>query len=250
MVNFGAVGWDVPVDARTWARWVDARIEGYALERKRELGIAGSTVDVVGIKAEQRVADELGVTTRTLYRFRRQLDGNNAKAVFYSLSRVTEMLDHAGVGVWEVFPPDTLRRTPSGRKKPSNAGVPITVPEEIVCEAHRLHINEGQSIRMLARKFFDECDSTSVLALANTLHTTWRERGWETLTRAQAMALSNRRRHEHLPFCEHVYAAGARKGQRCTRRTSMGRCWHHRPENLIPNIARLRALDTPEQEAA
>ncbi len=145
-----------------------------------------------------------------------------------------EVLSDHEAGYTDVYGEPDEPRTPTGRRRPSHAGVPITIPEAVLIEAHRLHLDEHMSIRKLADHFFDDCYSASRKALANSLHNAFRQRGWETLSRTEQMARKNRNAVAHLPRCEH---------NGCARRTSKRWCWHHRPENIAAGIARLRNGD-------
>lgn len=221
-----------PVDPMPFVEWFDA------LPPIEQVGRG----DLFMVGNCERVGHAWGVNADTAgSRIRRWRTGETAEAerelvelAIDALSPDTTYSDVYG---------DDVRRCPSGRKKPSHAGVPYTIPEDVLIEAHRLHIDEGVSYRKLAVLFFDRCYSSSYRSLANSLHNAFKQREWETLSRAEAMARLNRAKHAHLPQCAHVFKAGAKKGEQCPRRTSTEFCWHHRPEQLSKNLAQLRAFE-------
>jgi hypothetical protein len=145
---------------------------------------------------------------------------------------------------------EDVARLPSGRRRPSHAGIPMTVSEDVLIRAHRLHIDEGYSLRKLGRVLHHETTAKNPEALARILHNAFLKRGWETTGRSEAIAAFNRAKVDHLPFCTHIHAIGELAGQRCVRRTSHGTCWHHDPERLAERLAELEARLRPGEQAA
>lgn len=99
--RFGRAGYDEPLDAQTFAAWLNKRIETYELEAEREAKLAGAGEAQSG--AAERLADELGTTSRTLYRYRRCLNGDSEPTDVFPRTLIERMLEHAEVPLWEVY---------------------------------------------------------------------------------------------------------------------------------------------------
>lgn len=143
----------------------------------------------------------------------------------------------------DVYGDEPERLTANGKRWPSHTGIPFTIPEDVLLEAHRLHLDENVSLRRLAQLFWPRTASASPRSLANQLHNAFRQRGWETLSRREQVARHNRAMRAHLPRCRHTFARGSKAGRQCPRRTtrSSGYCWRHEPDTMAARLERLHA---------
>jgi hypothetical protein len=205
------------LDADPFAEWLHSHVRRFGREEVRaRLQCGGEAIaDLLALVPGDTIA--LKTVDRCLIR----MDTGDSLATLY---------------------PELDGRLPSGRRKPSHAGFPITVSEDVLLEAHRLHIDEGYSLRKLGRALHHRTTSKSPEALSRTLHNAFQQRGWETIGRGEAIARFNRAKVDHLPFCTHVHRIGLKTGQRCSKRTSSGTCWHHDPQRLVELEQRLRPV--------
>jgi len=80
---------------------------------------------------------------RRLYRWRHETDRVEREQVEQAIEALDAEMTFAGLYGEEVS------RSPTGRRRRQHAGVPITVPEDVLIEAHHLHLDEGMSFRRL-----------------------------------------------------------------------------------------------------
>ncbi len=213
MMSHGA---NAALDAAPFGEWLHSHVRRFGREEVRaRLQCGGEAlIDLLALVPGDEIA--LGTVDRCLVRM------------------------DTGDSIATLYPDQDTARLSSGRRKPSHAGIPITVPEGVLLEAHRLHINEGYSLRKLGRALHHRTAAKSPESLSRTLHNAFQQRGWETRGRAEAITDFNRAKVDHLPHCTHVHRIGAKNGQRCSKRTSNGTCWHHDPERLAHLEQRLR----------
>jgi len=212
-----------PVDPGPFTTWLDGLPESHPGAMKRLLANAW------GLRDDSAL--------RRLHRWRHETSRVEREQVEQAIEALDpEMTFSCLYG-------EAVPRTPTGRRRRQHAGVPITVPEDVLIEAHRLHLDEGLSFRRLGVMLLERTYASSPKALANTLHNAFKQRGWETRSRTEAISQFNQAKRAHLPFCRHIHQAGPRKGQRCQKRTSRGWCWHHHPDNLRSRLSGLHALD-------
>jgi hypothetical protein len=221
-----------PIDVAPFLAWCAER----ETRIRRELGSEHGVNDGKQTNHRERLVTELGWTIeagcRRLHRWTHP-DQSTKHSGLVERAVIEDALHNAGVQFTDVYPDlDTVTRLPSGRRRPSNAGIPITVPEDVLIEAHRLHLDEGYSLRQLGRTLHHRTFAKTPEALTRSLENTFRQRGWETIGHREAMIRFNRAKVAHLPLCTHIHQAGPHKGQRCARHTSSGTCWHHNPERL------------------
>lgn len=223
------------------------------------------------------LACELGVTPRTLLRYRRGLasDGKTP-AIVYDRTTIDLLLAEAGAGLWEVYPEQAEAAT-----EPTAPALHITafcprcevacvpmddgtcgwcgaqtgggdvvgpvrpgrlraIDEEVLLEAKRLYA-DGRSMGAVATALLHRTTYKTAASAAASLNCLFRARGWPLRERADALRVSNRARFADVPQCSHVHPDGRRCETRTRRPT--GTCGRHDPDRLAASIALLRQRD-------
>lgn len=142
---------------------------------------------------------------------------------------------HGAVRCWSCF---VAKGGQTGAARPDSRR-PEKMSEEQLQLARDLY-DGGLSVRKVAAILHPNTGYSSEASCAQAIFDLFKTRGWKLRDRAAAVAQENRERVADLPFCDFVKADGSR----CQRRTSKGRCWHHREENLAPRLAELHARDS------
>lgn len=133
--------------------------------------------------------------------------------------------------------------TRTAHKPGKPAGVWGKLEDRHLRALHRFHLEQGVSIRELGRRVWRQAGFAGAHSAGVAISYGFKRLGLATRSRSEATAASNRERAEKrgLPYCSFVKSDGSR----CERRTSKGRCWHHREENLKPRLEILHARDAP-----
>lgn len=124
----------------------------------------------------------------------------------------------------------------TGRRNRKGDDTLRKITEEVLADAYALY-EEGLSLRRTAAAIFARTQYANERSCANALKDAFDARGWPLRDRVAAITAHNKKRHADLPFCGYEKADGTT----CIRRTSKGRCWHHREENMKPRLEMLRA---------
>lgn len=126
----------------------------------------------------------------------------------------------------------------TGRRNAKGDHTLQKISEEVLAEAYEMY-KDGLSLRKVAAAVFDRTTYASPRSAAVGIGEAFARRGWPRRGREEAVVAMNKNRAKErgLPFCTFVKADGSR----CDRRTSKGRCWHHREENLKPRLKMLHA---------
>lgn len=177
--------------------------------------------------------------TRRLYRF---LSGEQ---IWVERLNMLEWLHEADAPWWDMYDEPDFEPVGSGRNSVfrSDFGRSYNMTEDQIREAHAMHV-DGLSLREIGREMWERTYYASPRTLATQLTQLFRARGLWIRSRVEATVLSNEKRGWR-PYCTHVRQAGRRKGQRCDRRC-IGNdlfCWHHDPERVAEQIAKLRSRD-------
>ena len=122
------------------------------------------------------------------------------------------------------------------RSKPQKMSLEVLAAAEAMYE-------EGLSFRAIASELVHRTEYASVNSMAGGLHKQAHRHGWKVRKQGEATAIANAHRHDDLPVCGFIKASG----RICRRKTSKGRCWHHRDENL--KIGLLLAVKDPDRAA-
>lgn len=110
-------------------------------------------------------------------------------------------------------------------------------------QARKMHVEQGMSMRAIARELYPKTTYASEKSLLNALLEQMKRQGWAVRDQSTATAVANRER-AFRPQCSHVFRLGPRKGQRCPKNASgegSTTCWGHHPENIAAGVARLRS---------
>lgn len=115
--------------------------------------------------------------------------------------------------------------------------------------ARKMHVEQGMSMRAIARELHPKTTYASEKSLLNALLEQMRRQGWTVRDQSTATAVANRER-AFRPQCSHIFKLGPRKGQRCPHGSINGdaTCWKHHPERIAANLARLRAANDAKRE--
>lgn len=275
---------DEALDAATFTRWCVKRLERYKAEDVREAKLKGLQARK---GAQRRLADELGLGESSIKAYLRQWDPSGRPTEFYPRWRIEEMLDSAGVALWDVYKgiSDDIPRDSRGRSNVARRGTPSFIPEDHVRAAWVVHQRGGVSIREIGRQKWQEWGYASAHTAANALSSAFRHLGfdskpnthtvvamstihglaprylrpgdegyeeWRALIREQRRARGEVRGVK----CAGVRMGYPRKGDPCQlyARAGSDYCRAHDPvlrEEVLATAANARAhRPTPEQEAA
>lgn len=138
----------------------------------------------------------------------------------------------------------TATRQGRGGGKPK--GVYGKLEDRHLRALHVFHIDKGVSIRELGRRIWRQAGFASAHSADVAIGEGFKRLGLPALSRSEATAAANRNRAKErgLPFCAFIKADGSR----CGRRTSKGRCWHHREEGLRRRLDELHARDSAGEQ--
>jgi len=106
---------------------------------------------------------------------------------------------------------------------------------------HRLHRDDGTSVRELGRIFWRLYGYSSASSCCTCISAGWKRMGLETRSKSEATAKANRERHLGKPTCKFVSA----RGLTCDKvpLTESPYCAKHKPEVIAEGIANLRARE-------
>lgn len=162
---------DERLDAATFSRWCNKRLETLRAGVVSEYKLAAMAVPIRGDGSVTRLAGQLGVDPTALRRILKQQDTVGDHADTYPRWRVEKMLQTAGVELWEVYDGinDGIPRDSRGRSLITPRGVPSLIPEEQVRAAWILHQQAGLSLREIGRRKWQAWGYKNAHTAANAL---------------------------------------------------------------------------------
>jgi hypothetical protein len=132
----------------------------------------------------------------------------------------------------------------TGRRNAKGDHTLQKITEEVLREAYALY-ESGLSLRKTGAAIFPKTKYANERSCTNAVYEAFKARGWPLRDRRETVITHNKTMHKDLPICGFEKADGTT----CTRRTSKGRCWHHRPENMERGLAALHAAEAQKRKA-